>query len=491
MNKENVIYKVFEEQVARNPEHTAVLDEKRTITRGELDRMADTIALLLPVDAKRVGIVMEHSVEMIASIFAVLKKGAAYVPVEPDFPEERIHFMMNDAGVDCIITQEKFRERLNGFEQVFVERGLEDEGSSIVSQASKDSLAYVLYTSGSTGTPKGVSVENHNVCHYVRAFCNEFHPSEQDIMMQYSVCSFDIFVEEVFTTLLSGATLAIPSTETKSNMESLMSFVETYGVTMMSGFPYLLQEMNSLKKLPDSLRLLISGGDVLRANYVDNLVKQLEVYNTYGPSETTVCASYFRCNGAKPLADGTYPIGTEVLGSSIEILDEQMNPLKAGQVGEICIYGEGVSHGYIGNREKENKAFVTLANGTRMYHSGDLGYVLPDGNLAFLHRKDTQVMILGKRVEPDEVESVLCGCQEVKQAKVKSYIDEQNLSYMVAYVVANGTCSPVSKIRKSMAKRLPTYMIPEFFIQLANMPLTPNGKVDSGALPVVLKAGNL
>lgn len=203
-------------------------------------------------------------------------------------------------------------------------------------------------------------------------------------MLQYSVCSFDIFVEEVFTTLLSSAVLAIPSAATKKNIHSLMEFATKNNITEISGFPYLLLEMNHLARIPKSLRLLISGGDVLRASYITNSTDKVEIYNTYGPSETTVCASYYRCNNVMPLTDGTYPVGKPVLGTQIEILDEHLFPVKQGEIGEIYILGDGISARYIGNRKRENEAFVTRQNGSVLYRSGDLGYFLPDGNIAFL-----------------------------------------------------------------------------------------------------------
>lgn len=196
-------------------------------------------------------------------------------------------------------------------------------------------------------------------------------------MLQYSVCSFDIFVEEVFTSLLNGAALAIPADEDKADIHALMAFVERHHVTMISGFPYLLAEMNHLSVIPSSLRLLISGGDVLRGVYVDHLLNKAEVYNTYGPSETTVCASYYRCNSGTVLEDGTYPIGHPVLGAQIRILDQSGNEVAKGQTGEICIYGGGVSLGYIGDHAEENRAFERQPDGSTMYRSGDLGYILP------------------------------------------------------------------------------------------------------------------
>lgn len=486
---QNVIYEILHDKAKCAPNATAVFDEERSLTRIELEHLIDTITARIPAEAHRVGIIMDHTVEMIASIFAVLKTRKAYVPVEPFFPQERITFMMRDAGVDMILTNSIYKRKAENFPCVCIDPGMEAEDISVKSSASPEDLAYILYTSGSTGKPKGVAVRNRNVCHYVRAFQNEFHPDGADTMLQYSVCSFDIFVEEVFTALLSGTVLAIPSTKTKKNIHTLMEFVDKNNITEISGFPYLLLEMNHLPQIPKCLRLLISGGDVLRASYITNLTDKVEIYNTYGPSETTVCASYYRCNDVTPLADGTYPVGKSVLGTQIEILDKHLVSVKPGEIGEICILGDGVSAGYIGNRIRENEAFVTRKDGSVLYRSGDLGYFLPDGNIAFLHRKDTQVMILGKRVEPVEVESVLCKCPEIEKAAVRPYTDEQNLSYMVAYIVLKQPEASLSTLKKEMARFLPNYMIPEFFIRMNDLPLNSNGKVDAGALPVIMKEG--
>lgn len=486
---EPVIFDLFAQQCARAPEAVAVFDERRTLSRQALYELSGTVAAMLPADAKRVGIVMDHGVEMIAAIFGVLQAGAAYVPVEPFFPAERIRFMMRDAEVDCILTQRAYREKLSDFPLILLEPGLAPAPERVEGRSAADArdLAYILYTSGSTGTPKGVAVEQRNVCHYVRAFQTEFHPDDRDIMLQYSVCSFDIFVEEVFSSLLSGAALAIPSAETKASMERLMAFVEARGVTIISGFPYLLEEMNALPNIPDSLRLLISGGDVLRASYISNLVDKVPIYNTYGPSETTVCASYFRCTADNALLDGTFPVGTPVRGAQIQILDDAMRPVRPGEVGELCISGGGVSRGYIGDRALENRAFVTMPDGTRVYRSGDMGYALPDGSIAFLYRKDSQIMIYGKRVEPDEVENVLLRSEDVARGAVGVQTDAAGLAYMTAYVVPASPDVPLSTLRAHMEAYLPAYMVPEFFVRLDAIPLTPNGKIDRQALPVVMK----
>ena len=465
------IYDAFKQQVKARPNALAVMYDNEQLTYCELDKMVTDIAESFPVKhPSRVGIVMSHSVKMIATILTALKSGAAYVPAEPSFPKKRIKYMMEDCNF--IVTDRGINAQPNAAKKV-------------------GDLAYILYTSGTTGKPKGVMVTNRNVLHYVRAFQHEFHPQPGDRMLQHSVCSFDIFVEEVFTTLLSGATLCIPSEETKADIHRLMDYIEHNRVTMLSSFPYLLLEMNKLPQIPRCLRLLISGGDVIRGKYIDHLRTQdVMIYNTYGPSETTVCASYFRCDNTEPLADGTFPIGKAVLGTSIEILDDNLQPVKDGEIGEICIFGDGISLGYQGD-VPENENFTTMPDGRRVYRSGDLGYYLPDGNLAFLHRKDKQVMIMGKRVESDEVENVLCDQREVETAVVCPQTDTDGLSYLVAYVVPRSKHFSLARLKHSLADHLTSFMIPEYFVTMSSLPTTPNGKVDRRALPIVRKEGRL
>ncbi|MCM1111167.1 MAG: amino acid adenylation domain-containing protein [Clostridium sp.] len=478
---EDTIYSRFRQQVGVRPDAIAITEDGRAVTYRELDRLADAILLKFYDKHYRfVGIVMSHGAEMIASMLAVLKSGAAYVPAEKSLPEDRKKYMMKTAGVELII-DDGFCEDLTPFD------------GSLADRSSPDGLAYILYTSGTTGRPKGVEVENHSVVNYAEAFEAEFHVGSGDVMLQYTVCSFDIFVEEVFTTLLNGATLAIPSAETMGGgLTALMEFVDRHGVTEISGFPYLLAGMNKLESLPKSLRLLISGGDVIRGAYIDHLRNMgPEIYNTYGPSETTVCSNYYRCDNAEPLADGTFPVGHSVRGVSVKVLDDGLNELPAGETGEISIFGEGVSRGYVGN-PPESRNFVTLADGTRMYRSGDLGYFLPDGNLVFLHRRDDQVMILGKRVEPEEVENVLNTCPCVERGIVRAFTDDFGLAYLVAYFIPvdKKECT-LHKIKEYLKSELTDFMIPEFFVEVREIPINQHGKVDIDALPVVMKEGGV
>lgn len=491
MGTAQTIYGRFCEVAERFPDSPAIIEDVQTLTFSELLRLVDRIAETLPSKVRTVGIVMGHHAQMVASMLAVLKCGARYVPAEPSFPVGRIHFMMEESEAELVLTENRFLSRTEGLPVRIAECSICNKplpDTPRPEAATSRSAAYVLYTSGTTGRPKGVCVTNRNVCHYARAFAHEFHPAPGDIMLQYSVCSFDIFVEEVFASLLNGAAVAIPSEEDKADVRSLMGFVDRHHVTMMSGFPYLLADMNHLQRIPSSLRLLISGGDVLRGSYVDHLLEQgVEVYNTYGPSETTVCAAYYRCNGGTVLEDGTYPVGRAVRGAGIELLDQDGEAVAPGEVGELCISGDGVSEGYIGDHDEENRAFVLQPDGSVLYRSGDLGYLLPDGNIAFLHRKDSQIMIYGKRVEVQEVESRLYQCGGVRQAVVRPCVDEQGLSYMVAYVVPTDGRLSVSAIREELARNLTSFMIPEFFVQVSAIPLNANGKPDYTQLPLVLK----
>lgn len=488
---QNTVYGLFLKMVEEHPDRPAILTGSETLTFKELSSLVDKFACSLPEDVRSVGIVMDHDPLMIAAVLAVLKRGAMYVPAEPSFPRGRIRRMMAETQTQVVVTNRRYARRLKGLSLQFAEDIAENASARepYACSATPDSPAYVLYTSGTTGRPKGIEVLNRNICHYVQAFEKEFRIGPGDIMLQYSPCTFDIFVEEVFASLLNGAALAIPAEQDKEDVHHLMRFVERHGVTVISGFPYLLAEMNTLDSIPSSLRLLISGGDVLRAAQVDNLVDRAAVYNTYGPSETTVCATYYRCSGGTILEDGTYPIGHPVQGARIEILDAAGNPVPRGEKGEISILGDGVSAGYVGDHDEENKAFVHLEDGSVMYRSGDMGYMLPDGNIAFIARKDSQVMIFGKRVEVLEVESLLYKCQDVEQAVVCAYEAEDKQPYMVAYVVPTEESVRLSDLRQQLSENLASFMIPEFFVKMHEIPLTPNGKPDKDKLPVVLKIG--
>lgn len=485
------INRLFEAQAARTPENTALIYENLSITYAELNRKANQRAHYLiargVLKEDFVGIVMDHSIDMIIDIFAVLKSGAAYVPIEAMFPRARINYIVSRTGLKCVFTQKKYRD-------IFDEQDIliyEDEDFTRYPVTNPPHInnagdtIYVLFTSGTTGEPKGVVVEHHNVCNYVEAFKKEFGITEKDRMLQNSVCTFDIFVEELFPILLTGGALVIADADEKSSVEKLADLMERERITVLTGFPYLLSDFNHYR-IPHSLKLAISGGDILRREHADNLLRKVKVYNTYGPTETTVCVAYYQC-GADALDAGTIPIGKPVYGAQIYLLDENLKPVKPGEVGEICIAGNGVARGYFHNAQETQKHFIDNPYGEgRMYKSGDLGVVRADGNIEFIKRKDRQIMIMGKRVEPAEVENVMAGYGGLEAVVVKAYQDERGYPYLVGYLCSRRKIE-LSALKKYLQNYLPDFMIPEFFMQLASMPQTPNGKIDRGHLPVVLK----
>ncbi|MCH5230982.1 MAG: amino acid adenylation domain-containing protein [Muribaculaceae bacterium] len=479
------IYSRFKDIVEKNPERVAIYQDDKEVTFSQLDYLVNALlSKIYAADAQDedmsgqfVGIVMHHGYLQIAAMLAVLKSGAAYVPAEPALPADRINYMMRNAGVRLII-DDNFCKDLTTPEKDYPD------------MSQPDGIAYVLYTSGTTGKPKGVIIENHCVANYARAFGAEMKIGPGDVMLQYSICSFDIFVEEVFATLLNGAALAIPSEAVHNGpLEGLMDFCRRHNVTIIDGFPYLVADINHRPELlPPSVTLIVSGGDVVRENYISNLRQRgVRIYNTYGPSETCVCSNYYRIDNAPALEDGTYPVGKPVEGVDVRIFDENFKEMADGEVGEICIFGEGVGRGYLGN-PPEQANFIKLPDGTHFYRSGDMGYRRSDGNIIFLHRRDDQVMILGRRVEPEEVENVLNEYHDIDRGIVRAFKDETGLHYLVAYIVPDIGFT-LSGLKDWLKSKLADFMVPEFYVALHHIPLNSHGKVDMTQLPVVLKEG--
>lgn len=474
----HTIYGRFKEVVDKQPQQPAVLEDGLTVSFAELDRLANAICGKIGEEKHSfIGIVMHHGFMQIAAMLGVLKSGAAYVPAEPGLPPDRIRYMMKNAGVKLVIDDDFCKE-------------LPEPEKDYPDRSAPDGIAYVLYTSGTTGKPKGVVIENHSVVNYAEAFGQEMKIGPGDVMLQYSICSFDIFVEEVFATILNGASLAIPSEKVHNGpIENLMEFCNRHNVTILDGFPYLIADINHKPELlPETVNLIISGGDVVRENYISNLRgRNVRIYNTYGPSETTVCSNYYRIDNAPALEDGTYPVGVPVKGVEVKILDENFREVRDGEIGELCIFGEGVGRGYLGN-PPEQANYVTMPDGIRFYRSGDMGYKLPDGNMVFLHRRDDQVMILGRRVEPEEVENVLNEYHDIDRGIVRAFKDEAGLHYLVAYIVPDVGFA-LSGLKSWLNSKLSDFMVPEFYVALPKIPLTARGKVDMEKLPVVLKEG--
>jgi amino acid adenylation domain-containing protein len=484
------LHVLFERQAERTPDRTALVWQDQSLTYAELNSQANALADLLRSRGvgreSLVAVMLERSPAMIIAILGVLKAGGGYLPLDPSYPIDRLQYMLADSSTALVLTHSALAPKVPGVvtDQLWLDTlDLSAGGENLPNVTGPGDLAFVLYTSGTSGNPKGVMLEHRNVAAYVHAFTREMGSMADQTVLQLSSFSFDNFVEEVYPTLLGGGRLVIPTGKEFLDMERFASLVSTHKVTLISTSPLLLAEVNGVKGL-ESLRIVISGGDVLKPEYVSNLVKQARVYNTYGPTETTVCAAYHRFTGESPAR--SIPLGKPITGYRIYLLDQGGKLVPVGVPGELYIAGAGVTRGYLHREDLTAERFRPdpFVPGGRMYRTGDLARWLPDGSVEFLGRIDNQVKIRGFRVELGEIETVLLQFPGVHEAVVMAREDQPGNKRLVGYVVsANEAPLDLGALRSFVRATLPEYMVPSAFITLPHLPTTSNNKVDFRALP--------
>jgi len=509
--KDKTIPGIFTSQVAKTPGHIAIIglslrplrvlkikSSTVQISYSELNEKSNRLANLLKAKGVAtetiVGVMAEHSIELIIGILGILKVGGVYLPIDPGCPGNRIKFICHDSVPAFLLSLEK-NERIFAFEGEIIQidntnrYNYPGEAENPGELSIPANLAYIIYTSGTTGRPKGVMVEQRNLVAYIYAFYNEFHLSSYDVFIQQTAAIFDVFIEEVFTILLSGGKLAIPQRNEILDIDQLSKFINRYQVTVISCSPLLLNELNRLRTI-HSIRLYISGGDILKNSYTDNLKRTGTVYNAYGPTEATIGATYFRCPGTV----SPVPIGKPIANYKIYILNKYNRLQPIGIPGELCISGAGVVRGYLNQPElTAEKFFFATFPCFLLYCTGDLARWLPDGNIEFLGRIDTQLKIRGYRIESGEIENRLLKHKAIKDAVVlikesaETAGNTDGNKYLCAYIVA-GKEFNVSELRGFLAKELPDYMIPSSFVKIDKIPLTPGGKINSRALEFSGKA---
>ncbi|UHA73546.1 non-ribosomal peptide synthetase [Paenibacillus sp. 481] len=499
---------VIEEQAARTPDAIAVIHDGNQLTYRELNERANRLARKLRANGVQaeqfVGIMVERSLEMMVGILAILKAGGAYVPIDPDYPEERIQYMLQDSGAAWLLTQRHLQAHLHNHvayagtvlvaddEQVY-----DADGTNVPYVHRPEHIAYVIYTSGTTGNPKGVIVTHQQVWSYVHSFIDYFRISAKDRVLLQASISFDTTVEELYPALATGASIVIVNKDEVMDGAKLAEKVTASNVTVVSCSPLLLNELNVWLTADHSVRLFVSGGDVLRKEYYSNLAAA-EIVNSYGPTEGTVCATYYRCRSTEHEPTNV-PIGKPIANKRVYILnrDHQMQPI--GVAGELCIAGAGTVNGYLNRPELTAEKFIEIslaageqaeearqegqgAQTERIYCTGDLAKWLPDGNIEYLGRIDDQVKIRGYRIELGEVEAHLLQLAHIQEAAAVARDDEHGAKVLCAYYVADKDLT-VSELRTALSQAVPSYMIPSYFVQLTRMPLTANGKLDRKALP--------
>ena len=506
------MHHLFEAQVERTPQAPALIAGGETISYGELNRRANQLAHHLRDlgvgPEKMVGLSVLPSPDMLVGLLGILKAGGAYLPLDPNYPADRLAFMVEDSGIDLLVTQSHLLERLPtgqlattvllDADRVPIPQQLAGNPAVGVTAAN---AAYVIYTSGSTGRPKGVVVNHESVVNHNLAMAELFELTANDRMLQFATINFDAAVEEIFPTWLRGGALVLREQPGLIATDALTALVAEHNITVLDlPTAYWHQWVQTLaetrQSLPMSLRLVIVGGEkALPERYEDwwGLVgDRVRWLNTYGPTEATIVATSY-----DPLADPTrsagaeMPIGVALPNVTCYVLDAGLEPMPTGAPGELCIGGAAVARGYLHRPDLSATAFVpdpySPETGARMYRTGDLVRMKANGDIEYLGRLDDQVKVRGFRVELGEIEAVLRAHEQVGEAVVTARRDGDASSdalRLVAYFVAGTEQPPNSgELRSYLQSHLPGYMVPAFFVALDQLPLTPSGKVNRRALP--------
>src|ERR687886_303732 len=533
------IHQLFEEQVERTPDATAVIFEDKQLTYQELNRRSNQLAhhlQKLGVGSEvLVGICMERSVEMIVGLLGILKAGGAYVPLDPSYPSERLGFMLEDSQVSVLLTREKLVEQLpdviasahqnctiqNPTSKIQNPRVVcldkdweniaQESPENPTSSVASDNLAYVIYTSGSTGKPKGVAVP-HKAVNRLVFNTNYINLDSSDKIAQASNTSFDAATFEIWGALLHGAQLVGISRDVTLSPHDFALQLCQEGITVLFLTTALFQQIaRDVPHAFESLRYLLFGGEAVDPRWVKKVLKKSpskQLLHVYGPTECTTFSSFYWVQDVPETAT-SIPIGRPLTNTQIYLLDGQLQPVPIGIPGELYIGGDGLARGYLNASEltaerfipnpfikekgtKEDFTSCSFPSSDRLYKTGDLACYRPDGNIEFLGRIDNQIKIRGFRIELGEIEAVLSQHPAVFQTVVIVQEDIPGDKHLVAYIVLNqeykstvGAQALTLQFREFLTEKLPQYMVPLAYVVLDFLPLTPNGKVDRRLLPTV------
>ncbi|WP_229521544.1 non-ribosomal peptide synthetase [Paenibacillus monticola] len=484
------VNRLFEQIADLYPDHPALQYEGEQWSYGFLNSKSNQIARYLNAkgisSAKPVGILMERSLEAVAAIIAVVKSGGVYVPIDPQYPEERVRFMIKDSGMELMITEQSLLNQYSAHVECITTGHLEiyeqsQENLETINQA--DDLLYIMYTSGSTGLPKGVLIEHKNVVRLVKQ-TNYVQFQPNDRFIQTSPFVFDASTLELWGSLLNGLTLYLVDKETILDTEKLEDLLTSEKITIMwLTSPLFTQHARNHPEMFAALRYLFIGGDVLSNIQVQMVRRQcpeVKLINGYGPTENTTFSTCFHIQEDYP---DRIPIGSPIGNSVAYVMDEAGRLKPKGAIGELYVGGDGVARGYTNQAELNASNFIKdpYAEAGRLYKTGDLCRWLPGGILEYLGRKDQQVKIRGFRIEPSEIEHQLLKHSGIKQSRVIVRKDNQDERMLCAYLVCLNTLS-TKEIIEFLAHDLPEYMLPTRFYQVDSIPLTTNGKVDVTSL---------
>jgi amino acid adenylation domain-containing protein len=500
------IHELFESQVERTPDAVAVVFAQQQLTYQELNSRANQLAhYLRSLGVQKevlVGLCLERSLEQLVSILAILKAGGGYVPLDPTYPQQRLSYLLADAQVKIVLTQQSLLVILpTDLEQVIC---WDTDAQKIVQQgvttpnniAAPENVAAVFYTSGSTGTPKGVVMTHQGLVNYGLAAVSSLELNHTDRVLQLASSSFDVFLEEILPTWLAGGVVVLPHEPNPLTATQLHQVISQQQVTVMElttahWHEWVSQLVSFATNPPSSLRLVLVGGETILPEQLHHWQQfGLPLVHVYGLTETTITSTMYQLLPDSTMTALGYrlPIGRPLANTFVYVLDEQLQPVPIGVPGEMYIGGAGLSRGYLHRPQLTAERFVSNPwasfSGERLYKTGDIGRYLADGNIEFWGRRDEQVKIRGFRIELAEVEAVLSQHPSVQQTVVIAREDVPGNKRLVAYVVTlNDSQLSTVQLRQFLKEKLPEYMIPGAFVFLDTLPVTPNGKVDRRSLP--------
>ena len=491
--------KWFEHNVRKQPNAVALSAGDHTMTYAELNEQANRLARHLQKNGVGhqtvTAILAERTPELIVSLLAVLKAGATYVPIDPDYPESRIQYMLKDSGATHLLTHSSFisQTRSLAFDGTYLfaddQEILLMSSENLPLEAGLDDTAYIMYTSGTTGQPKGIMTTHSNIARVVKN-TNYLTILETDTLLSLSNSVFDGFTFDVYGALLNGAKLVLPQKETILDMGKLTELIKGEHISVMfvptALFHLLVDEGTDWMR---GVRKVLFGGERASVQHVRkafDVMGKGRLLNVYGPTESTVFATYYPIDEAIPLESHSIPIGKPLNQTGAYILSEHRQLQPIGMVGELCLSGKGLAKGYLNRPDLTKQVFIAhpFAAGERLYRTGDLAYFREDGLIEYAGRVDDQVKIRGHRIELTEIEANLLMHPGVKQAVLLADHDETNHTRLLAYITCDDAWKgKLDDIKSRLKERLPAYMLPHELIELENLPLTPNGKVDKRQLP--------
>ncbi|WP_269430612.1 non-ribosomal peptide synthetase [Paenibacillus dauci] len=490
----------FEEQVTLTPDNIAVSDANKHLSYKQLNQQANQLAHVLCMEDVQPGtivaVIADRSVYTVVGMLAVIKAGGTYMPVDPDYPEERIMYMLEDSQSDIILVKQSEAERYSQFvSRCIACDSITEHPQWNVNPAvvcSTEDLMYIIYTSGTTGKPKAVMVEHRNVINIAEGWIKDYRLREMEVtLLQLASFSFDVSIGDMCRSLLSGGRLIICPAETRTDPAALYQLIQSNQVTLFESTPGLIIPlMNYIyeNQLPlEHLKLLILGSDICTAADFNTLYhrygEQMRIINSYGITETTIDSSFFELHAGEKVESIHVPIGKPMQNSYFYILDQGYNELPVGISGELYIGGAGVSRGYMNRQELTGEKFVAnpFVPGTLMYKTGDLARWLPEGNVELMGRIDQQVKVRGYRIELGEIESLLLSHPRISEAAAVLNASNQDL---VCFVTVTSLLE-TTEIRSYLEELLPSYMIPSAVVILPELPLTSNGKLDRRVLSEV------